>query len=138
MCEYADGLKMIYQNVKTESDETASGASSHDDCPLDKSELGRNTWSFLHTMAEYYPNSPSTSEKADMKKFITTLSQFYPCDYCAKDFRNEYEFVNVQLLMWSQLFHCFVFIAASNPMNLMYHQLMDYLNTSVNSTIELT
>ncbi|XP_013789564.2 FAD-linked sulfhydryl oxidase ALR-like [Limulus polyphemus] len=57
------------------------------ECPLDKDELGRNTWSLLHTMAAYYPDKPSFSDQEDMKKFVTIFSKFYPCDYCAADLR---------------------------------------------------
>ncbi|KAL4239556.1 hypothetical protein ACF0H5_000368 [Mactra antiquata] len=80
-----------------------SGSSSHNDCPLDKDELGRNTWGFLHTMAAYYPDNPSKNEQEDMKKMMHIFSKFYPCEYCAEDFqqsikrdepdtRNQYSF----------------------------------------------
>ncbi|ESO06648.1 hypothetical protein HELRODRAFT_64824 [Helobdella robusta] len=60
-----------------------------DDCPPDKSELGINTWSFLHTMAAYYPEKPTTSQQADMKSFIHLFSKFYPCEHCAEDLRED-------------------------------------------------
>ncbi|XP_055709016.1 FAD-linked sulfhydryl oxidase ALR [Phlebotomus papatasi] len=59
------------------------------DCPLDKNELGRSTWGFLHTMAAHYPESPSQEQVRDMKSFFSLLSSFYPCEYCAKDLRDE-------------------------------------------------
>ncbi|PVV03832.1 hypothetical protein BB560_001677 [Smittium megazygosporum] len=57
------------------------------DCPPDSMELGRNTWSFLHTMAAYYPDSPSTFEKANMKTFLDSFSWVYPCGGCAEHLR---------------------------------------------------
>ncbi|KAK6167716.1 hypothetical protein SNE40_021680 [Patella caerulea] len=59
------------------------------DCPLDKDELGRNTWSFLHTMAAYFPEKPSIKQQTDMKSLINIFSNFYPCEYCASDLRTD-------------------------------------------------
>ncbi|CAG2058530.1 unnamed protein product [Timema podura] len=44
-------------------------------CPLDKDELGRKTWSFLHTMAAYYPEKPSLYQENDVKQFFSTFSR---------------------------------------------------------------
>lgn len=59
------------------------------DCPLDKDELGRATWSFLHTMAAYYPNNPTKKQSEDMTKFLNIFAQFYPCEPCAQDLRQD-------------------------------------------------
>lgn len=50
---------------------------------------GSKTWGFLHTMAAYYPDSPTSQQKNDMKAFFNSFSQFYPCEVCAKDFQKE-------------------------------------------------
>lgn len=57
------------------------------ECPLDREELGRNSWSFLHTMAAYYPKKPSEDQKKSMTQFMDIFAQFYPCKDCAKDLR---------------------------------------------------
>ena len=60
-------------------------------CPPDKSELGRSSWTLLHTMAAYYPAEPTESQQSSMNAFITGLSQFYPCSYCADHMKQEME-----------------------------------------------
>ncbi|EQC40152.1 hypothetical protein SDRG_02802 [Saprolegnia diclina VS20] len=61
-------------------------AAPADDCPLDREEVGRATWGMLHTMAAYYPETPSDAMKQHATNFIQALGQLYPCKYCATDF----------------------------------------------------
>lgn len=60
-------------------------------CPLDKNELGQNTWSVLHTIAAYYPENPTEEEQQHAKALIVALSKLFPCSYCAVDFRKKIE-----------------------------------------------
>ncbi|KAG0282161.1 hypothetical protein BGZ98_006890, partial [Dissophora globulifera] len=59
------------------------------ECPPDKEILGRATWTFLHTMAAYYPDKPSPMEQSTMKSLLSSFSQFYPCGHCAEHLRQE-------------------------------------------------
>lgn len=60
-----------------------------DDCPLDKDQLGKASWGFLHTMAANYPKQPTMEQQTNMRQFIYLFSQFYPCNFCAADMRKE-------------------------------------------------
>ncbi|KAJ1529150.1 hypothetical protein ONE63_005959 [Megalurothrips usitatus] len=79
------------QTRQTLSDKAGSAPSKprSPECPLDKDELGNKTWGFLHTMAAYYPDNPTTQQKQDMKLFFNIFSQFYPCSICSKDFQED-------------------------------------------------
>lgn len=52
-------------------------------CQPDSEELGRASWTLLHSMAAYYPESPSAQKQTSMTSFFNSLSLFYPCSYCA-------------------------------------------------------
>ena len=58
-------------------------------CPLDREALGRATWSLLHTVAAYYPSSPSEEERAKAEGLVQSLAHFYPCLDCREDFKEE-------------------------------------------------
>lgn len=60
----------------------------YSECPPDKIELGKATWTLLHTMAAYYPIHPTLKQQEDMKKFLQIFPQFFPCRPCAYDFES--------------------------------------------------
>lgn len=57
------------------------------ECPLDSQQLGRNSWSVLHTIAAYYPEKPTVDQQKDMVKFMALFTKFYPCEDCSEDFK---------------------------------------------------
>ncbi|KAF9289156.1 hypothetical protein BGZ68_009939 [Mortierella alpina] len=71
------------------SESTTSTFNYEAECPPDKEILGRATWTFLHTMAAYYPEKPSAMEQTTMKSLLSSFSQFYPCGPCAEHLREE-------------------------------------------------
>lgn len=56
------------------------------DCPPDVNQLGRSTWTFLHSVAATYPEKPSDSQQTNMLQFLNIFAKIYPCWFCAKDF----------------------------------------------------
>ncbi|KAK8044832.1 hypothetical protein PG993_004856 [Apiospora rasikravindrae] len=55
--------------------------------PPDVEELGRSTWTLLHSIAATYPSAPSTTEQTDLRSFMGAFSRLYPCWSCAEDFQ---------------------------------------------------
>ncbi|KAI0363140.1 FAD-dependent thiol oxidase [Pilatotrama ljubarskyi] len=52
-------------------------------CPPDVEQLGRATWTFLHTTAAYYPDAPSMAHRVSMLSLLRALPVLYPCSVCA-------------------------------------------------------
>ncbi|KAF8159588.1 ERV/ALR sulfhydryl oxidase domain-containing protein [Crassisporium funariophilum] len=60
-------------------------------CPPDVEQLGRATWTFLHTTAAYYPEKPTPNQRANMLMLLRSLPVLYPCTWCADDFGKDIE-----------------------------------------------
>lgn len=57
------------------------------DCPPDVTELGRSTWTLLHSIAATYPDKPSAEQQNNLSTFIDSFAKLYPCWFCAEDFQ---------------------------------------------------
>lgn len=68
---------------QTEEKEATSYAK---DCPPDVEQLGRSSWTLLHSIAASYPENPTNKQQADLKQFISLFGNFYPCWFCGEDF----------------------------------------------------
>ena len=53
-------------------------------CPPDVEELGRATWTFLHTTAAYFPDAPTQAQRVNMLSLLRALPVLYPCSVCAQ------------------------------------------------------
>ena len=56
-------------------------------CPADRDELGRQSWTLLHSMAAYYPEVPTAAQRSAAVAFLHALGALYPCEHCAEDLR---------------------------------------------------
>ncbi|KAL8909078.1 MAG: hypothetical protein Q9207_000412 [Kuettlingeria erythrocarpa] len=57
------------------------------DCPPDVEELGRSTWTLLHTISASYPPAASPTQQSEMRQFLGLFGKLYPCWVCAEDFQ---------------------------------------------------
>ncbi|KAL9276038.1 FAD-linked sulfhydryl oxidase ERV1-like protein [Drosera capensis] len=55
--------------------------------PASKEDLGRATWTFLHTLGAQYPEHPTRQQKKDVKELMAIISRMYPCKECADHFK---------------------------------------------------
>lgn len=78
-------------NAASETTLSSRGDGPPPDCPPDVEQLGRATWTFLHTTAAYYPEKPTPTQRANMLMLLGSLSILYPCGWCAKDFGESME-----------------------------------------------
>ncbi|KAJ6133227.1 ERV/ALR sulphydryl oxidase [Penicillium samsonianum] len=67
---------------------TPSSSGTPSDCPPDVEELGRSTWTLLHSMAATYPEKADMEYQANMSGFLKFFSKLYPCWVCADDFQS--------------------------------------------------
>ena len=80
-------MKKMFENSGRKSDAPSSSSAASAPCPPDRDELGRHSWTLLHTMAAYFPDSPKPDESAAALSLLSSLSLLYPCSHCAADFR---------------------------------------------------
>jgi len=70
------------------SRENPLGNNSNRNIMITKEELGKQTWSFLHTLASQFPDEPSNAEKTHAKNLMNAIGALYPCKECAEHFRS--------------------------------------------------
>ena len=61
------------------SDKADTGRTSRED-------LGRATWTFLHTLAAQFPEEPTRRQERDARELIGIMTRLYPCGECARHF----------------------------------------------------
>ena len=49
---------------------------------LTKQEIGRNTWTILHSIAASFPNNPTEEDKKQITNLMYGLAHLFPCKIC--------------------------------------------------------
>jgi len=57
--------------------------------PPNREELGRATWTLLHTLAANYAETPSSHTRASALALMNALGELYPCAECASHLRRQ-------------------------------------------------
>jgi hypothetical protein len=66
---------------------SSNSKQQHDSKLTSKEDLGRATWTFLHTLAAQFPEHPTRQQQRDARQLIDSLTRIYPCADCAKHFQ---------------------------------------------------
>ncbi|OBA23330.1 putative mitochondrial FAD-linked sulfhydryl oxidase [Metschnikowia bicuspidata var. bicuspidata NRRL YB-4993] len=86
--QMVSGKSKVPSKTEEKIKKTENPASTYkQDDPPDVEKLGRSSWTLLHLIAATYPEHPTTKEQADMKQFVKLFGNFYPCWFCADDFK---------------------------------------------------
>lgn len=54
--------------------------------PPDRTEIGRAAWMVIHSAAAQYPTNPSIQQKIEMKTWLQSFANLYPCHICRLGF----------------------------------------------------
>ena len=86
-CRTCNKLSDFMSAKKSRISAPAVAVAPPPNCPPDVEELGRSSWTLLHSMAATYPEKPTVTEQQDVSQFMGLFSKLYPCWSCAADFR---------------------------------------------------
>ncbi|OMH84187.1 FAD-linked sulfhydryl oxidase ALR [Zancudomyces culisetae] len=86
--KYAEEMNNKPSNPTLVQPQSSGGVSfvpiEYFDSPPDSTVLGSSSWTFLHTMAAYYPEAPTIQQQKEMTTFINLFAKFYPCSTCSQ------------------------------------------------------
>eukprot|EP00882_Tetradesmus_deserticola_P004258 GHRQ01004498.1.p2 GENE.GHRQ01004498.1~~GHRQ01004498.1.p2 ORF type:complete len:156 (+),score=80.00 GHRQ01004498.1:27-470(+) len=69
------------------SSSSSSKQQQHGSQLTSKEDLGRATWTLLHTLAAQLPEHPTRQQQRDARQLVDSLTRIYPCADCAKHFQ---------------------------------------------------
>lgn len=57
------------------------------ECPPDVEQLGRSSWTLLHSITAAFPEKPTAQDQNNARNFMGLFGKLYPCWTCAEDFQ---------------------------------------------------
>ena len=87
----ADAMRKMFEQTGQRPTSSAAPTNEPAPCPPDRDELGRHSWTLLHTLAAYFPEHPTAEQSETAVGFVHAMSMLYPCGHCAADFREGME-----------------------------------------------
>jgi FAD-linked sulfhydryl oxidase len=91
-CGICDGIKSIakkFQKAAFQGGIIRPDAYEPFPPPPNADDLGRQTWTFLHTMAAYYPERPTIQQERHAHALFSAMAALYPCHVCAEHLQDE-------------------------------------------------
>jgi FAD-linked sulfhydryl oxidase len=82
-----NGSMARHSDVAALTISSSNSKQQHGSKPTSKEDLGRATWTFLHTLAAQFPEHPTRQQQRDARQLIDSLTRIYPCADCAKHFQ---------------------------------------------------
>lgn len=76
----------------------ASPPAARQPTPKEVAEVGRSTWTLLHSIAKYFPDRPTPEQRAAVAELFHSLAVLYPCRRCSAVFglAESHQLVNPQ------------------------------------------
>lgn len=89
-CDFCpDSQKMVEKMKQKVESNNNNNAAPKVDGPPSPEEVGRSTWTFLHTLAAAYPEHPDEETKRETWNLLRALGKVYPCRWCTDDWKEQ-------------------------------------------------
>lgn len=71
-----------------------------------KKQLGRSTWTLLHSIAANYPDNPTPEYQSNVQNLFQSLSMVYPCEVCAIGMRDF--LIKLPIKVFNQFYYIYI------------------------------
>lgn len=88
-CEACPDSKDFVARMQKKAENKNDGSSSSSARPPSPEDVGRSTWTFLHSFASSYPDRPDDATQQHAFALLRGLGSVYPCKWCRDDWASE-------------------------------------------------